>query len=106
MTLWELRPNNYTGSKYDTRDGFSQAFPSLTDADRAERDPWSPWYDKNFGCIVCAETELDARVMATAAGGREVIDHPQAWLDARHSTCAMIIASGTARILMIDRKDA
>ena len=61
-----------------------------------EGSPWKPWYDKAFGFVVRAETELEARTLADEDAGNEnvVIDwesepmistHP--WLDPNLSTC-------------------
>lgn len=57
-------------------------------------DPWEPWYDKVFGFVIAAETEEQARAMATERGGDEIKaarpwngGNARAWLDADLSIC-------------------
>lgn len=97
-TIWVLRPR-------DDRD--------------CEWDPWSPWYDKNFGFIVTAETEEEAREIAqNNAGdettrvtgdpfgdGREYERGVPVWTDPELSICAPIqeyTESEGAGVLMED----
>ena len=50
MKLWLLRP----------RENFAKG-----------NNPWHPWYDKYFGFVIRAETEDEARSIATEADGPE-----------------------------------
>lgn len=36
-----------------------------------KRKPWDPWYDKCFGFVIRAETESQARLMASVQSGDE-----------------------------------
>jgi hypothetical protein len=62
-------------------------------------DPWFNWYDKAFGFVVIAETEDDARDVASEDPGDEGGD---AWRDANCSTCVELVAEGEARIVLRD----
>lgn len=70
---------------------------------------WEPWYDKVFGFVVRAETEVQARQMVE--GGNEVkkewgdedleiVDNP--WLDPARSTCECLTEDGPAGIIITD----
>ena len=89
--LWVLRPQ-----------------PSMIAVDQShEVSPWVPWYDCCFGMVVAAETEDDARVIASHAGGREAregIGNP--WLSRMFSTCAELIADDCVDIVLTDIREA
>ncbi len=74
--LWILRPN---------RD--------------AENDLWQPWYDKSFGFVVRAETEEDARAIASESAGDEGAD---AWLKPEYSSCDSLENDGDSGLVMQD----
>lgn len=70
--------------------------------DDRDTNPWSPWYDKAFGFVVRAETEEQARQLATDMAGQETRKHKDAWLDAQYSTCVELAASGDASVILRD----
>jgi hypothetical protein len=74
-------------------------------------DPWNLWYDKAFGFVVCAETEVAARQLAdenagdenrTEFLGRKISDTEHPWLDAKYSTCTLLEPTGNPRIILKD----
>lgn len=85
MKLWELRPidfpNDYSGPK----------------------DPWNPWYDKAFGMIVRAETEAQAREIASENCWDE---GAKAWLNTTFSTCSELLQDGPVEVIMLDGHSA
>ena len=90
MKLWILRP----------RGGLNK-----------DDNPWEPWFDKAFGFVVRAPTEVDARRLASMRAGNEcqrVIDcyagfaPVPAWTDPKYSTCAELLPDGEAEIIMRD----
>ena len=60
---------------------------------------WEPWYDKSNGFVVRADSEADARRLASADAGDEGIE---AWLDAAKTTCVELLASGTSEVVICD----
>jgi hypothetical protein len=94
MKLWLLRPND-----------------SLESND----NPWEPWYDKCFGFVIRAETEGEARHIASQNGGdendtvyfgnQETVDL-KAWLNQKYSTCLEITPDGKKGIIMSDNRSA
>jgi hypothetical protein len=83
MKLWLLRPI----------DGLDE-----------KRDPWSPWYDKVFGFVIRAESEMRARELATAkqAGEAGKVWAKNPWLDPAFSTCVALSDDGAEEIVMVD----
>jgi hypothetical protein len=82
MKLWLLRAN----------DGLPK-----------DEDPWEPWYDKNFGFIVRAASEEDARAITSAnSRGDEMRKAHDAWTNPRYSTCLELTADGEAEVIMSD----
>lgn len=75
MRLWELRPID------------------------KDSGPWEPWYDKAFGFVVRADTEAQARLLASAQAGDE---KAAAWLDASLSRCEELTDDGEASVVMQD----
>ena len=74
-------------------------------------NPWEPWYDKCFGFIVRAETEVKARKYAAKNAGDEdkseyvdgkYIRINHVWLEEKYSTCVELNSEGDAGIIMID----
>lgn len=72
---------------------------------------WEPWYDKAFGFIVRAETEVEARVFAQANAGDEAElwdsenrtrRSTEAWTSAEHSTCIELTLTGEPGVIMRD----
>lgn len=69
----------------------------------ADDDPWNACYDKAFGFVVRAETEEDARKLASEDGGDEVGEsNGQAWLNPKYSTCIELVADGEAGEILWD----
>jgi len=58
-----------------------------------------PWYDKSFGHLVRAESEIDARTIASRHCGDEG-EHP--WLDGNKTTCEELTSDGEEEHLMVD----
>lgn len=79
MKLWILRPVGY-----DTDD---------------EHVNWRCWYDKCFGVVVRAETEEEARAIASKSHGDE---GRKAWLDASMSTCLSLESEGLPGVIICD----
>jgi len=69
-------------------------------------DPWKPWYDKNFGLVVRALTEEQARKLAQRAAGDESRSGKKPWLHASYSRCEELLPDGEADVLMINHKSA
>ena len=72
-----------------------------------EVSPWVPWYDRCFGMVVAAETEDDARVIASHGGGRETregIGNP--WLSSMFSECTELVADDCAGVVLTDIREA
>ena len=66
-------------------------------------NPWEPWYDKAFGFVVRAESELEAREMASRSGGDEVERGlPNPWEEPSLSTCVELTADGECGVVMRD----
>lgn len=70
-------------------------------------EPWSPWYDKAFGFVVCAETSEEARHLAQEAGGDEVWENfhstkNSVWTNPSLTICKELVAGDEAKIIMRD----
>ena len=77
---------------------------------------WEPWYDKAFGFVVRAETELAARHIADTHAGDE--EHPRVletlemsldwntrlhtWEDSAHASCVELAAEGAEGLILRD----
>lgn len=81
MKLWVLKP----------KDGLP-----ITD------DPWQPWYDKYFGFVIRAKTEIRAREIANCSGADEVGDNISAWLSPDYSTCEELTVDGEEELILSD----
>ena len=66
MNIYILEPN----SDLPRRDG--------------KANPWEPWYDKCFGMVVVAESEVQARFEASEC---QCGEGKKAWLESAFSTC-------------------
>lgn len=65
-----------------------------------DEGPWEPWYDRCFGFVIRAETEEQARHIASEDAGKEGED---AWLDAALSVCYELTgANGSNGVIMRD----
>ena len=82
MRLWLLRPCELLPDQYS---------------------PWSPWYDKNFGYVIRAETEARARQMAQDNAADE---GGSAWIDPRYSSCVELTSDGDEAVIIIDHAAA
>jgi hypothetical protein len=80
MKLWILRP----------REGLSEG-----------DNHWDPWYDKAFGFVVRAETEIDARQIAQNKTWSES-NTVSAWNDSKYSTCKELTSDGQAGMIIHD----
>jgi len=60
---------------------------------------WEPWYDKCFGMVVRARTELEARSIAAKNAGDERMI---AWLNKENSTCVELTQKGKAELVIQD----
>ncbi len=83
MRLWILRPR---------RDVVDDGARSVTDL-------WAPWYDKTFGVVVRAETDDEARAIASKVAGDE---GEAAWLSATFTTCDELVPDGEPGVIMRD----
>lgn len=94
MKLWILRPQK----------GLSN-----------DDNPWNPWWDKNHGLVVRAESEEDARKAAQEVSGEESSElgtygnnlpppgSSAPWLSQSYSTCIELTGEGEAEVIIIDR---
>jgi len=64
-----------------------------------EHELWHCWYDKMFSIVVRAETEQQARVLASRECGDE---SPLAWLNSECSTCKELHHSGESGTVIIN----
>jgi len=70
-------------------------------------DPWIPWYDKAFGFVVIAETEDEARELASEQAGDEADgDFFNPWMDEEYSTCVELKPEGVPRVVLRNFKSA
>lgn len=70
-------------------------------------NPWLPWYDKAFGFVVRAESEVEAREIADKHAGDEntgadwlQTEHP--WLSPVLSSCHILTSDGPAGMILRD----
>lgn len=66
-----------------------------------ELSPWNSPYNKNFGFVIRAFTEEDARTIANGNAYDENANG-QPWLDADYSTCDELLADGLAGAVISD----
>lgn len=64
-------------------------------------NPWSPWYDKNFGFVIRASSEEAARIMADETAADENRGY-RPWLDPKYSSCVELLAEGPAEVIIAD----
>lgn len=60
---------------------------------------WTPWYDSAFGFVVRAETETQAREVASHRAGDE---GGVVWLDAALTTCEELPTDGEPCVVLRD----
>lgn len=68
---------------------------------------WDPWYDKAFGFIIRAETEMRARVIAGENAGAEFRDYPiheeiNPWLVSTITSCIELTVDGKEEMIIRD----
>lgn len=69
-------------------------------------NPWERWYDKNFGFVIRAKTEADAREMANVNAGDEKDTCRDIWKNPNYSTCVELSKTGEAEIIIADYRSA
>jgi hypothetical protein len=69
-------------------------------------NPWEPWYDKPFGHVIRAETESDARRLASEDAGEWAKEMQRAWLDPSLSTCVELLPDGPPKVVLTDFRSA
>jgi len=62
-------------------------------------EDFSPWFDKSFGHLVRAESEIDARAIASRHCGDEGVEP---WLNESKTTCEELTSDGEEEHLMVD----
>ena len=65
----------------------------------SEDSPWTTGYDMAFGFVVRAETELAARLVASARHGDE---GGTAWLLREQTKCEELRTSGVEEVVIMD----
>jgi hypothetical protein len=73
-------------------------------------NPWDPWYDKNFGFVIRAETAEQARIIAqenTSDEGRIRASAKEygdgiPWLHEKYSTCEELLSDGQEGLIIQD----
>ena len=71
-----------------------------------ERSPWVPWYDTCFGLVVRAETEVEARAIASENGGEEIKSGAEPWMHEEYSTCIELTGDGDRGVIIRDIAEA
>ncbi len=69
-----------------------------------DQPAWDPWYDKVFGFVIRATSELAARTLADMGGGPENSEQlgNRPWLDPAQSTCLELKSEGLEQMIMSD----
>lgn len=86
----------------------------LSVAETTEADAvWSTWYDKNFGFVVRASSEEEARALAQAEARRydteghsHGIEPDDAWLKPSLTSCTRLLEEGSVGIILRDYRGA
>lgn len=68
---------------------------------------WEPWYDKCFGMVIRAESELQARTVAMLYAGDEGDKYSssvihEVWLDPLLTSCEVLTHEGKAGLVIRD----
>lgn len=74
-------------------------------------NPWEPWYDKCFHMVVRADSELQARQVASHSGGEEDYSWrkpkpPSVWADSKYSICRMLSVGGEPEVIITNIHEA
>ena len=70
------------------------------------KQAWIPWYDKAFGFVVRAESELEARTIANNDAGYESYGEQAPWFDPLQSSCEILTANGEPSLVLRDFRSA
>lgn len=74
-------------------------------------DPWDPWYDKCFGHVIRAESEINARYIAHTHAcdenrgeflGEVTAYTKEPWMRPKYSTCIELLPDGKEEHIMRD----
>ena len=67
-------------------------------------NPWTGDYDKCHGSVVRAESEAEARTIASDLKhtGDEVRDFGDVWLESAYSSCEELTVEGDAKLIIQD----
>lgn len=63
-------------------------------------NPWEPWYDKCFGCVVRAENMERAREITQKENGHDLKD--DAWINPKYSNCIELTKDGPEEEIISD----
>lgn len=69
-------------------------------------DPWEPWYDKCFGFVIRASSELEARGIANQNAGDENREIDSPWLNPKYSSCTELEQKGPVELVIKDFRSA
>ena len=85
----------------------------------SDDNPWYPWYNKCFGMVIRAETEEEARELATDDSCDECETtnygcvpwtrkdiYKNAWRYSRYSDCVELEQDGEAKTILMDVRSA
>ena len=65
-------------------------------------DPWIPWYDKPFGYIVRAESEIEARELCAKNSDDSSSLDGDVWRNHHYVECRELTSNGEAGIIIRD----
>lgn len=66
-----------------------------------ETSPWNSPYNKNFGFVIRAQTEEDARAVANG-GAYDENAFGEVWLDSEFTNCDELLVDGLAGAIISD----
>jgi hypothetical protein len=67
-----------------------------------DSSPWRPWWDKAFAMVIRAETENEARDLATKANYCEVEACADVWTNPKWSSCVELTGDGERGVVLAD----
>ena len=67
-------------------------------------NPWEPWYNKLFRCVVRADSEVEARRLVSESGAANGTEH--AWTDQNFKLCEELSGEGPSEIIVTDVAEA
>lgn len=68
-----------------------------------DKEPFNPWYNKTFGVVVRAETEVIARALAVSVAWKE---GQGVWLDPSITSCYELHSDDDPEVIIVDRRQA